>query len=322
VTNLGIKNSFDGADPAVAIASANNDPNVIRGWDRTKRVGGANPSIWSKIPLKKVFGSLNAGKLWNNVHIKLSLEKNTAYSEIIIRSGAANNVDVMTVIEEIKWVIPYVKIGGTLADKYASDLMAKKTMFLDFQQIYYQRISTQNSASINMSLFTGSKRPRFFIIALSPATFASSQLLNSSAYSLNDGNSTLLAVATPTVNVTFASLSINNVPYPAVPYKGSNEGYLRELARIKRVFGKEKGNDSMAITALNYQTHNHIIVFDMSHLDNILEEQNSDNVVARLEMTLSSALSVDLHCVTISDQHLAIDQLSSGQLQLRANPSG
>lgn len=296
-----------------SVAVANSDPNVVRGYNRTLLTAGANPSVWSKIPLKKVFGALNAGKLWNNVHVKLNLERNTAIEEIMVRSSDIN-ADIMPVIEEIKWVIPYVKVGGQLADKYAADLMAKKTMYLDFQQLYYQRITTANSKAINMSLFTGSKRPRFFIIGLSPNAWAKDQKINSSAYSLGVDNALL-----PTV--TYASLSINNVAYPAVAYKGSNEGYLRELQYIKRVFGKEKGNDSMTINAVNYPQHNHIIVFDMSHIDNILEEQNSDNVVARLELTLSTEVTLDLHCLTISDTHLAIDQLNSGQLQIRSNPS-
>lgn len=277
------------------------DENFLVGALRT----AASADVWARLPLKYVLGVCNTKKVWNGVNLTLRLEKQEAYAEILMRSAGGNDADCKTVIQEIQLVVPMVKAGPKLADEYAMTIRSKPVP-IDFQQIYYQRVSGTGT-SLNMNLFTGTKRPRHIFIA--------PQLK-----SVNDAQNAVNAGLYVSNAATQCFITINNVQYPFVAYRGANEGHQRAVLALKRAFGADKsGSSSIMVSTSNFAAYNSIYYFDCSHIDDLFEQNNANDVIVKITFVSSEANPQYFHCVVLSDQHMQL-ALAGGTPQLLQAP--
>jgi len=273
-------------------------------WLKCSTDGSTYPQ-WVALPLSHVLGSANVPKLLPAVNLVLRADKNIQYNEILMRNNTVADVDYMTKINQIKWYIPVAKVKERLANMVDMEAIKSQPVPIDFQQIQYHKL-TGTGTQLQMNLFTGVKRPRFILLAPQLTSVSASQ---------NGTNAGIFTCA----GVTEVYVTINGQNYPARPYQGVNEGFLREVRAIKELFGKHKSGDSSSIISPgNFRIYNSIFVFDVSHLDELFEENTSSDVIVQINYTSTEASAQTFHVVCISDKHVKLEYVG-GSLQLASS---
>ena len=281
------------------ISETSTDSNWLAGALRTT----LSHSVWAKAPLKHCLGFCNIERLLNGVNIVVRLEKNEQYNNILMRNGAGDDEDGKTVIQEIRLYVPTVKVSPEKQAWFASEIK-NNPMIIDWQQIYFQRLSGQGTA-LNLNLFTGAKRPRHLFVM---------PQLQSELASQEDCNGGLGASNT----VTECFITVNGIQYPFSKFSGETLGYLREVEAVKRAFGKHKSGDASSIIRIdNFASYHSIYYFDLSHVDSLFEANNQSDAIIKLTFTSAEVNSQYFNCVLIHDMHHKLEMIG-GSLQVSA----
>lgn len=260
---------------------------------------------WVKLRLRDISGFCNANKILPGCNVVMRCEKEQAYSEILMRSANGDNSDGITKVLEMKLYIPSLKVKERLQNMISTSALAKQAIPIDFHQIGYHRLSG-TGASLNLNLFTGSKRPRYLFVAPQlTSQLATQDGVNGGRYRVN--------------TATECYVTVNGIQYPFVKYMSSNEDYIREVEALKDCFGKNRSGDSSSlVSSRNFATYNSIYYFDLSHLDDLFENNSQADVILNLAFTSSEANAQTFHCVVLSDKHYSL-QLVGGALQITSH---
>jgi hypothetical protein len=291
-----------GIDPtlngAIVIAADASDNNFLVG----DALLNSSEKVWVKLRLADVLGFCNLEKVLTGVNLILRLQKNTDYSSILMRSNAGDAADLITIVDQIKLYIPTIKVKSRLAEKLNLKLLEEKPQPLDWQQIGYQQL-TGTGTQLSMNLFTSGRRVRHLFV-MPQLTAQLTAQLNKNA-SLGIVNS-----------VSECYVMMNGQQFPALKYQGANEGYVREVAALKRAFGTNR-NVSSIVNELNFAGGNAIYYFDLSHQDDIFADNQKD-VVIQVYFTSAETNPQTFHCCYFTDQHHKLANIG-GALQISAS---
>lgn len=283
------------------LAQGATDSNWLAGANRLSE----SKSVWAKLPLKHVLGFANIKQVLHGVNVLLRLEKQSAYNEILMSDSAVTG---KTVVEALQLYVPTVKAGPRLANEFMEKLK-NRPMYVDWQQIYFSRLSSTGTASVDINLHTGAKRPRHLFLMPQLQSQLTGQ--DGSAGAVNGGVGRVNTVGgSETVSEVFVTL--NGIQYPFVKFNGSSTGYIREVTALKKAFGKDKGGDSSSIVRVdNFDKFNSIWYFDLSHADDIFEQNNVSDAIVRITFVSSEVADKHYNCVLLHDMHHKLEMHSS-----------
>lgn len=279
------------------------DTNFAKGAARLIAASQSTSGLWSKLYLRDVFGFCNQRKVFPNMSWILRMDKETTYENILMRTNAGADVDLATKIAQIQLYVPALKAKDPLATKYFSlNALRSEPMPLDWMKIGYQRLSITNSTTLqNVTIFSGVRSPRYVFVA--PQLVSGSAAQSTGAGAVNSGAYVSNATSQ-------CYIMVNGKQYPFMRYQGSAYGYVREVEMLRTAFNKHLDHGAPIFDMVNFPTHHSIYYFDISHVDNLYEENSADATI-QVYYQSAEANPIYLHCVFLAEMHQKLELVGS-----------